>query len=100
MAALGVARRALLRVSPSSSLFSNRCLNATSPSSSVPIFARISRRRLPLNIARPFRLPVELACAQSLMPYHSATASALLNSMLSSKSGNWGWLSEGFATPL
>ncbi|KAH7658713.1 hypothetical protein IHE45_17G107900 [Dioscorea alata] len=92
MAALGVARRALLRVSPSSSLFSNRCLNATSPSSSVPIFARISRRRLPLNIAR---LPVELACAQSLMPYHSATASALLNSMLSSKSGNWGWLSEG-----
>ncbi|XP_039143600.1 protein NUCLEAR FUSION DEFECTIVE 6, mitochondrial-like [Dioscorea cayenensis subsp. rotundata] len=97
MAALGVARRALLRVSPSSSVFSNRCLNATSPSSSVPIFARISRRRLPLNIAR---LPVELACAQSLMPYHSATASALLNSMLSSKSGNWGWLSEGFATPL
>ncbi|KAJ0962842.1 hypothetical protein J5N97_027964 [Dioscorea zingiberensis] len=97
MASLGVARRALLRASSSPAVLSSRCLNATSSSASAPTFARISRRRPSLNIVR---LPVELGCAQSLMPYHSATASALLNSMLASKSGNWGWLSEGFATPL
>lgn len=42
-----------------------------------------------------FRLPVELGCGESLMPLHSATASALLTSMLSSKVGRWGVLSEG-----
>ncbi|KAI3882141.1 hypothetical protein MKW92_022022 [Papaver armeniacum] len=39
------------------------------------------------------RLPV-LGCAQSLMPLHSVTASALLTSKLSLKAGNWAWLSE------
>ncbi|KAL2539064.1 hypothetical protein Adt_00042 [Abeliophyllum distichum] len=46
------------------------------------------------------RLPVELSCGESLMPLHSVTASALLKSMLSSKVGQWGCVSEGFATPL
>ncbi|KAL8233958.1 hypothetical protein R6Q59_020058 [Mikania micrantha] len=46
------------------------------------------------------RLPVELGSMQSLMPLHSVTASALLQSMLSSEIGQWGSLSEGFATPL
>ncbi|KAK1279345.1 hypothetical protein QJS04_geneDACA002860 [Acorus gramineus] len=32
------------------------------------------------------------------MPLHSVTASSLLNSMLSSKSGSWGWLSEGISS--
>ncbi|KAL7244308.1 hypothetical protein ACSBR1_016530 [Camellia fascicularis] len=41
------------------------------------------------------RLPVELGCGESLMPLHSATASSLLNSMLSSNVGQWGCLSEG-----
>ncbi|KAI3923488.1 hypothetical protein MKX01_029280 [Papaver californicum] len=45
------------------------------------------------------RLPV-LGCAQSLMPLHSVTASALLTSKLSLKAGNWAWLSEGYVTPL
>ncbi|KAM7509122.1 hypothetical protein LguiA_019575 [Lonicera macranthoides] len=46
------------------------------------------------------RLPVELGGAVSLMPLHSVTASALLKSLLASKVGQWGCLSEGFATPL
>ncbi|KAF5954125.1 hypothetical protein HYC85_006981 [Camellia sinensis] len=41
------------------------------------------------------RLVVELGCGESLMPLHSATASSLLNSVLSSKVGQWGCLSEG-----
>ncbi|XP_026400398.1 protein NUCLEAR FUSION DEFECTIVE 6, chloroplastic/mitochondrial-like [Papaver somniferum] len=41
------------------------------------------------------RLPV-LGCAQSLMPLHSVTSSALLTSKLSLKAGNWAWLSEGY----
>ncbi|KAM5566778.1 protein NUCLEAR FUSION DEFECTIVE 6, mitochondrial [Rosa sericea] len=46
------------------------------------------------------RLPVELAAAQSLIPLHSATASALFTSLLSLHNASWGCLSEGFATPL
>ncbi|XP_058091679.1 protein NUCLEAR FUSION DEFECTIVE 6, mitochondrial-like [Magnolia sinica] len=65
-------------------------------SSAAPAFFRSSRHRLSFIS----RSPVELGCAQSLMPLHSVTASALLTSMLSFKSGNWGWLSEGFATTL
>lgn len=42
-----------------------------------------------------FRLPVELGGAQSLIPLHSATASALLTSLLSLHNTSWGCLSEG-----
>ena len=41
------------------------------------------------------RLPVALGCTESLMPLHSATASALFTSMLSVHSQSWGCLSEG-----
>lgn len=41
------------------------------------------------------RLPVELGGAQSLIPLHSATASALLTSLLSLHNTSWGCLSEG-----
>ncbi|KAF5203134.1 hypothetical protein FRX31_007283 [Thalictrum thalictroides] len=64
--------------------------------SAKPNSIRNSRHKLSFSS----RLPVELGAAQSLMPLHSATASALLTSMLSSKVGCWGWLSEEYATPL
>ncbi|KAK6128334.1 hypothetical protein DH2020_037921 [Rehmannia glutinosa] len=70
-------------------------------SSSLSGISRTIPRPAPRH--RPFfssRLPFELGCGESLMPLHSVTASALLKSMLSSKVGQWGVLSEGFATPL
>ncbi|KAG5527269.1 hypothetical protein RHGRI_028235 [Rhododendron griersonianum] len=51
------------------------------PSNPAPS-SRLSRPRRHFSSTR---LPVELGCGDSLMPLHSATASALLNSMLSSK---------------
>ncbi|KAG0493508.1 hypothetical protein HPP92_004502 [Vanilla planifolia] len=97
-AALGAARRALLRCSAASSASTasmERFLSSHSISSSVS--SRFSRRVLPSSMSR---LPVELSFVQSLLPLHSVTASALLISMLSVKPGSWAWLSEGFATPL
>ncbi|KAL5096740.1 hypothetical protein RYX36_001067 [Vicia faba] len=42
------------------------------------------------------RLPVEMSCGvQSLLPYHTATASALLTSMLSVSRHSYGWTPEG-----
>ncbi|PQP95326.1 protein NUCLEAR FUSION DEFECTIVE 6 chloroplastic/mitochondrial-like [Prunus yedoensis var. nudiflora] len=52
------------------------------------------------SLLRSSRFPVELAGAQSLIPMHSATASALFTSLLSLHNNSWGCLSEGFATPL
>ncbi|XP_010274637.1 PREDICTED: protein NUCLEAR FUSION DEFECTIVE 6, chloroplastic/mitochondrial-like isoform X3 [Nelumbo nucifera] len=45
---------------------------------------------------RFFRSPVEMSfCVESLLPYHTATASALLTSMLSvSHRRDYNWLSE------
>ncbi|CAO1945039.1 unnamed protein product [Urochloa humidicola] len=100
-AAAGGARRALAGLrsgSPSTlSVTLSRQAASRSPELAAASLPRASRRRLAIS-----RVPVAaLGGVQgSLMPMHSATASALLTSMLGLKPGSWGWLSEGFATPL
>ncbi|XP_068651275.1 protein NUCLEAR FUSION DEFECTIVE 6, mitochondrial [Aristolochia californica] len=93
------ARRAALSISPSPSLRGS-CRSFPSAAANVatssPSAARISRHKL-LSVSR---LPAILGCAQSLMPLHSVTSSSLLTSMLSLKTRNWGWLSEGLASTL
>ncbi|KAH0719929.1 hypothetical protein KY284_004959 [Solanum tuberosum] len=51
--------------------------------------------------ARIFRLPVEMSCVsvETMFPYHTATASALLNSMLSATPRSYGWTLEGSVVP-
>ncbi|KAH6791070.1 nuclear fusion defective 6 [Perilla frutescens var. frutescens] len=78
---------------------SSHSISAGAPKLSglAPTLPRPSSRRSPFFSTS--RLPVELGCGESLMPLHSATASALLNSMLSAKVGRWGILSEGEKWP-
>ena len=47
--------------------------------------------------ARDFRLPVELSCLISMMPLHSAVASARLRSFLAIESQSWGLIPQGFS---
>ncbi|XP_024991205.1 protein NUCLEAR FUSION DEFECTIVE 6, chloroplastic/mitochondrial-like isoform X1 [Cynara cardunculus var. scolymus] len=45
---------------------------------------------------RIFRCPVEMSvCLETMQPFHTATASALMTSMLTLSRQGYGWLSEG-----
>ncbi|KAG7584547.1 hypothetical protein ISN44_As08g039910 [Arabidopsis suecica] len=91
--------RSMLRAASSRSAAASTGRFASQAKSTPPLF-RATARRSPL--LSPLRNPVELSfCVESLLPYHTATASALMTSMLSISGQSYGWLSDGiFSHPL
>ncbi|KAG2600781.1 hypothetical protein PVAP13_5KG543200, partial [Panicum virgatum] len=92
-AAAAAAARSFLRSSPPSSLRS-AAARAASRAGPAPL-----PRRMPTSAPRVLlRSPVEMSsvCLESLMPMHSATASALMTSLLAAPAcKGFGWLLEG-----
>ncbi|KAF3451438.1 hypothetical protein FNV43_RR07533 [Rhamnella rubrinervis] len=89
-----VAARSVLRSAGPRSAVASRLANGAKakPAPSPASF------RIPKQNQNPFsfRLPVEMSCCvESMLPYHTATASALLNSMLSVSRRTYGWTPEG-----
>ncbi|KAH7685738.1 hypothetical protein IHE45_04G060400, partial [Dioscorea alata] len=46
------------------------------------------------------RLPPDSCCPVSMLPLHSAVASARLKSVLGPESQSWGWVPQGLSMPL
>ncbi|XP_021765971.1 protein NUCLEAR FUSION DEFECTIVE 6, chloroplastic/mitochondrial-like isoform X1 [Chenopodium quinoa] len=91
------AARSILRSSPAARSAAPRFSAAAKPKSNPfsPSSFNLPKQKT-LSAPRIFRSPVELSCCvESLMPYHTATASALLNSMLSAAPRSAGWTPEG-----
>ncbi|KAL4368324.1 hypothetical protein GQ457_05G029140 [Hibiscus cannabinus] len=88
------AARSVLRSAASRATAASRVATAPKPMprpTCSPI--RISNQN-PLS-SRVFRSPVELSCCvETMLPYHTATASALLTSMLSASRRSSGWTPE------
>ncbi|XP_030928608.1 protein NUCLEAR FUSION DEFECTIVE 6, chloroplastic/mitochondrial-like isoform X1 [Quercus lobata] len=79
----GSARGAAARLAP----------QATSTAKTARSPFRIPNKNSLSNSA--LRCPVQTSfCVESMLPYHTATASALMTSMLSISGGTYGWLPD------
>ncbi|KAA8515221.1 hypothetical protein F0562_018400 [Nyssa sinensis] len=90
MSAVASAARSFLRSTAARSAAARLSAGAKSKPAQSPF--RISTQK-PLS-ARIFRSPVEMSCIESMLPFHTATASALLTSMLSVTPRSYGWTLE------
>ncbi|GAB4826992.1 hypothetical protein Ancab_033872 [Ancistrocladus abbreviatus] len=92
------AARSLLRSSASVRTTASRLANASKPKSKPSTKSPFHQFRTQncLSDRRMLRRsPVELSCCvESMLPYHTATASALLTSMLSVTPRHYGWTPE------
>ncbi|KAJ9563092.1 hypothetical protein OSB04_008252 [Centaurea solstitialis] len=98
MAAAAVAARSAFRSSSAVRTAASR-ISAAAKSNATSAPPRSAFRfpsQKPLS-HRIFRSPVEMSCmsVESLFPFHTATASALLTSMLSAAPRTCGWTLEG-----
>ncbi|KAL8511515.1 hypothetical protein ACS0TY_018061 [Phlomoides rotata] len=89
-----VAPRSLMRSTGSARSATARLFCGVKPRDAPSPFRTASQN--PLS-ARIFRSPVELSSVSvlSMLPYHTATASALLSSMLSVAPRGYGWSIDG-----
>ncbi|XP_062013091.1 protein NUCLEAR FUSION DEFECTIVE 6, mitochondrial-like isoform X1 [Rosa rugosa] len=85
------AARSMLRSAAARTTLGSRVASAARPKPSAAPFTIPKQNKNPI-----FRSPVELSCCvETLLPYHTATASALLTSMLSVSQRSYGWTPEG-----
>ncbi|GJT23929.1 hypothetical protein Tco_0893866 [Tanacetum coccineum] len=90
MATAAAAARSFFR---SASIRSAAARASSHAKSTRSTFRTINQKSLSHRI---FSSPVELsACLESLQPFHTATASALMTSMLTLSQRGYGWLPEG-----
>ncbi|XP_004293274.1 PREDICTED: protein NUCLEAR FUSION DEFECTIVE 6, chloroplastic/mitochondrial-like isoform X2 [Fragaria vesca subsp. vesca] len=90
------AARSMLRSAAArTTTLGSRVASAARPKPAAAPFSIPKQNNNPISHAL-FRSPVELSCCvESLLPYHSATASALLTSMLSVSQRSYGWTPQG-----
>ncbi|KAM5547776.1 protein NUCLEAR FUSION DEFECTIVE 6, mitochondrial [Rosa sericea] len=88
-------------VSRLSSRFTHKLTKTTSsPASELSSLKSSLHFPAPAPVRRISRLPLELSSVGSMMPLHSAIASARLTSSLSIESQSWGLVPQGISMPL